>query len=402
MESVKSQSPLKKKGGILLFYLIPFCCLTAWLGGVVAQGGLFVKGYYMIHYLYTYKHGFVARGFVGQVLSLFFDKVDDTILRSVNIFFAFLLVSAASLCIGKLLTRVCTDKTLFFFAVVTVFFICLSPPAFRIYFADSKIDKFLWALTLISVFAASNKISIWLVPFLCLIAVLANPVFVFCSMILIAIILLQKAFDAHFQAKSIFLCLITYLPIIFVCLYGYFSLQNLGFPDEKALLDFYFSRYAGAPQKIATENFVTEWLIDYFSPTSGVFLKGIEIYFLKWHNGIFFFFDLLFIAVPCYSLLGIFWIRVIKNEPARIQKCLYFLCMVSPIVTVVPHLLSWEGSKYFGNNILVQLCLILYYLAVKAPAVTQTVKAFFAFLKSHTVHTCALLVYITLLLIPVD
>lgn len=39
------------------------------------DGGPSVGGYYMIHYLYTYKHGYVSRDLVGEIISLFLTKL---------------------------------------------------------------------------------------------------------------------------------------------------------------------------------------------------------------------------------------------------------------------------------------------------------------------------------------
>lgn len=398
MNKTKPKSlPAQNKIPDWVLYAVPFLCITCWLVITVCRGGLQVRGYYMIHYLYTYDHGFVARGFVGEVLSRLFPSINDTVLRCTNITFAFLLTAGASLCIGKVLTDTKEDKTVFLTAAIMILLICISPPAFRTYFSDAKLDKLLWALALFAVFASGNRFTIWLVPLLCAAATLANPVFAFCSMILIAIVLLHRLYQNGFKIKGFIICGVTYVSILCICIYGYVSLRNLGFSSPEELIDYYFSRYTGT-MPIPYQHFYSEWLIDYFGSSSNVLAQGFEIYFQEWDNGIFFIFDTILIALPCYALLTVFWIKTIRAEHERFQKFILFLCAVSPVVILIPNLFSWEGSKYYGNNIMVQLCLILYFLAVKTPSISKTVTGTLHFMKQHLLCTFSLLLYLSFII----
>ena len=41
------------------------------------------SGYYLIHYVYTFDHGFVSRGLVGEIISWFFDTVTPELIHNI-------------------------------------------------------------------------------------------------------------------------------------------------------------------------------------------------------------------------------------------------------------------------------------------------------------------------------
>ena len=282
----------------LTLYLAPLIILGSYLVSLIFTGKLHsVDGYYLIHYLYNYSHGFVARGLTGEIISRFFDTVTPEVTKGVVIFFSVSLLLSASLCIGKALTKVRDDRERCIWVLMLITLLCVMPITFRKFFIDTKLDKMLWALTLFSVFLSDRKIGVWLVPVLCITATLINPVFLFCSMILIAIILLQKFRDSGFKAKNGVLCAVSYLSMIAIGLYGSISEKYLGFSTPDEFIQYYFSRNAGGlPAEY--ERFATEWLFDYFEPLKNVFKLAYEIYFVNWGNGITDILNFVFAAIP--------------------------------------------------------------------------------------------------------
>lgn len=346
----------------LLFYILPLVVLGSWLLIMVLDNRITpVRGYYLIHYLYTYGHGFVARGLVGEIISLFTDTVTEQVTYSVVLGFSVLLLAASVLCIGNALNKVKGDKTRFLWTAGLIIVLCLLPFSLRTYFTTVKLDKILWTLTLFAVFLSDKKAGIWFVPVLCVLATLVNPVFLFCSMILVSVILLQKFYDSDRKVKTGVICAVSYGAMIFIGLYGALSESKLGFSNVTEMIEYYFARNAGGlPEEM--DRFQTEWLFDYFEPLDRVFKLAYEIYFKKWGNGTTVILNAVFAAVPVYSALTIFWIKAIRAEKNRFQKFIFFLCAVSPAVLIFPVVISWESSKYFGNNVTVQLCLIVFYV----------------------------------------
>lgn len=381
-----------------VFYLVPFLSLGSYLLSLIAGGTLHsVDGYYLIHYLYTYDHGFVARGLVGEIISRFYDTVTPEVTKAVVIIFSVSLLVSASLCIGKALTKVKDDRERFLWVLTLVIVLCVMPVSFRTYFIDTKLDKMLWALTLFAVYLSDSKIGIWAAPVLCVIATLINPVFLFCSMILIAIVLLQKFTDSKFSAKNGVICGIAYIAMIAIGLYGSISEKWLGFKTPDELIQYYFSRNAGGlPEEY--ERFATEWLFDYFEPLKNVFRLAYEIYFVRWGNGVADIFNFVLIAIPAYAVLTVFWIKTIKKEENKFQKFIFFLCAVSPVILILPIAISWESSKYFSNNIIVQLCLIIYYIVNKNQTVLTVLSEAKSFFKKHLILTAAGILYLAMFL----
>lgn len=375
-------------------YLIPiFYYLVSLIYYVVSYGKTYVGGYYLIHYLYTHDHGYIARGLVGEILSWFYDTLTDELLANIMLFINICLALSCSLYIGRMLQCVRKDKHRFsvVFLIVLVFFVYARPITF--YFGDVKLDKILWVLTFIAVILSQNKIGIYFVPIICIVATMVNPVFLFCSMILISIILLQEFYLSNYSIKNGIICGVSYISMIALGLLGLVSEKWVGFSTPSEMIDFYFSRYAGTLDEETYQLFETEWLFDYFDSSKEIIRKAYEIYFQDWGNGMETLLNFLLIALPAYILLTIFWIKVIKAEESKFQKFIFFLCAISPVVIIPTTIFSWEFSKYFYNNILMQTGLIIYYITKNSPALMRAIKDFETYCKTHFLQSFIILFY---------
>ncbi len=378
----------------LVCYLVPF----AFLGGkltyyVLMQRIPSVTGYYLIHYLYTYNHGYVARGLVGEVISWFADTVTDRMTQGVVIFFSYLLAISASLCIGKALTAVRNDEKRFTWIVFIIIVAFILPMHFETYYHDVKLDKLLWALTFFAVFLHDRKYGIWFVPAFCIIATMVNPVFLFCSMILISIILLQEFHSSKYSLKNGIICAVSYISMIALGLYGTISEKWLGFSTPDELIDYYFARYDGVIDESIRERFLTEWLFDYFESLDQIFTMAYDIYFVDWGNGTQGIINFVLIALPAYIFLSVFWGKIIKAEDNKFQKFIYFLCAVSPLVLIPPISISWESAKYFYNNFMAQAGLVIYFIARGNKSVTETIENIVSYCKKHIIFAVTVAIY---------
>lgn len=372
------------------FYLIPLAVLCGW---VFIRKPPTVSGYYLIHYLYTYKHGFVPRGLIGEIISWFTDSVSDKLIETLAVSFSLVLAVSASLCIGKALSKVKHDKQNLAVVSFIILVLCIMPGSFRMYFDQMTQDKLLWAMTLFAVLLCDRKYAIWFAPLLCVIATLINPVYLFCSMILIAIILLQEFKSGGYSVKNGIICAVSYISMIAIGLFGPLSEKKLGFQTPRELLDFYFSRYAGQLDDATRHLFETEWLFDYFEPFDKVLKLTFQIYFKEWGNAQRCLISFIFTAVPAFILFAVFWKKVMKNEPDKFQKFIFFLCAVSPVVIVPVTVISWEFTKYFYNNIIVQACLIIYYIVRKNSSVLKTVGDIVRSIRKNPIPFAAVVAY---------
>ena len=376
LSRLQSTAAARRKREQLLYYLLPLGLLLVYMLFVSCRkmndGSNNQLNYYQIHYLYTYDHGFVSRGLVGEIVSWFMDTVSIRDINTISVFMSLPMLVGAALCIGSALSRTKTradsltanddDRMVHRFVLLMVVVLCILPVTFRAYVGDLKLDKLLWGLTLFAVLLTEHSVGIWFTIPLCFLATVINPVFLFCSMLLISIILLQKLFDSSFSKKNLAICLVSYVGMIALGLFSALSEKKLGFADGYEMVDYYYARFADNLTAEARQALVETCLFDYFLPVGEVFKKTYEIYFMDWTNGMLLLWNTLFTAVPIYAVLIWFWRKVIKNTEAPLQKIVYLLCAVSPVVTVPVIILSWESSKYFANNILVQVILILYFL----------------------------------------
>ncbi len=379
-------------------YLFPFIVFGGYLlycilGKLIPSA----RGYYLIHYLYTYDHGYISRGLVGEVISWFADTVTDDMTQMIITIFSALLMLGMSLCIGKALSRVRMDKERFVFVLFIAVMIFMIPMPFKFYYTDMKLDKLVWALTLFSVYIADTKVGKWVVPFICMLATIINPIFVFTSMILIAIILLQEFHSSGFSVKNGIICGVTYVGIIALALLAPISEGWVGFENASEMVDYYFARYAGELEEEIYNRFSTMWLLDYFEPIDKFFSVTIDVFFKGWGMGAKTIWALIFMGIPTYTIVGVFWRKVIKAEENKFQKFIYFLCAIAPIAIIPPVLLSWEFSKLFFNSIFVQAGLVIYFIVRGNPAVVKVCRNVKEFGKKHMLASVAVVLYFLIL-----
>ncbi|MBO5858419.1 MAG: hypothetical protein J6R20_01415 [Clostridia bacterium] len=375
-------------------YLAPFTALATYLIYMIVTGRMeFMKGYYELSYLFTYDHGFVSKGFVGEIISWFADTVTPDIIRGVSIFGAALLIVAASLCFGSVLDKTRDDRTAFTAAAVIIAILCFAPFTFRIHLIEMKQDKFIWAFALFAVYFSQFRFGIWLVPIFCLIATLINPLFLVGGMLLVSIILLQKCKESGFALKNIIICAISYVGMIAQGVYSVASGKSHGFADPYEMIDFYFSRYTGTLSESELNLLAGKHLIEYFGTRDAAFFKNIfRLYVLESNVGVYTILNAVFFALPLIVLLAIFWKKSIKAEPDKFNKFIFLLCPATLVSIVFMTLLAW-GARFFFYSYIVQIGLLLYFIANKNEAVMKVIGEVTDFCKKHTLVSAAAVIY---------
>lgn len=378
----------------LFCYLLPFLGLGTWL---MTQETHPAGGYYLIQYLYTYDHGYVSRGFVGEVISWFADRVTDSLTQAILIAFSWALMVSASLCMGKALSLVRKDKQKFYITLSVLVFMSVLPFSFRLYFPAVRFDKLVWAIALLAIFLSDKKYGVWLAPVLCALATLINPVFVFTSMVLVAIILLQEFRSSGYSKKNLAVCIISYVSIIAIALFAPISQKYLGFENPKEMVDFYFARYDGVLDEEIYSYFVNEWLLDFFTPVKDIFGYTFGKYFGGGGiRGIIF---ASVVAVPLYIIFEYIWKNAIKTETDKFQKFIFFLCAIAPVVIIPAVIISWDVSKYVGNTVLVQFGLVVYYFVKGNTAVCNAVNKVADFFRNNIFVSAVAILYALIIII---
>lgn len=380
----------------VLCYVIPLILSGIAVGWYLLKNGMpGVGGYYMIHYLYTYNHGYIARGLVGEVLSLLFDNISDNIMSGTVFVFSVLYALTFALFSGSVLRRCLGDTERLTFTALIIAVLYASPATFRMYMGDIKPDKLLWVFTFMAMLVLDKKYLFWLAPVFCIIATFVNPVFLFMSMFLISIAMLREFVVSGYSKKYGIICAVSYVLMIAIGVYGVISEKFVGFETPREMVDYYFSRYTGSVD-IDYESFETEWLFDYFSESLDL-NRAFQIYFVNWENGFKCIFSFLFFALPVFSVLAVFWKKASLKTDNRMQKFIYFLCAISPVATLPVIVVSWEASKYFTCNAVVQMFLMAYFISKNDLCVTDTLKEFFDYLREHFILSASIVAYLAMM-----
>ena len=254
-------------------------------------------------------------------------------------------------------------------------FLCLMTFTTGTYYYDDRLDKLIWALTLISVFCAGNRLlRCILVPILSLAAMLVNPIFFFTAMPLIAIVMFDKFQKQRYSVPEGVATIGTFTLCGLLGVYASYAQSHLGFASTDEFLDFYFAKSAVPLAPEVRENFKS-WIIEYFADSPADLLrKTYAINGVQWEGRAFTILATLFVAVPILSVALWFWMRTVKNETDKFRKFIFALCPLSLLLLVPAVIISWEAEKYYGSAIFVHLSLLVYFICEKDPAVLTTLE----------------------------
>lgn len=378
----------------LFCYLAPFAALTAYLLYMIATDHVyFSSGYYELQYLFTYDRGFMARGFIGEIISLFAKTVTPEIIKGVVNFGSVLLAAAASLCLGTVLDKTRDNPETFKTAALIIAVFCIAPFTFRIHFSEMKVDKFFWAASLFAIWLSNKKTGIWLVPLFCFVATLINPVFLAGAVFLVSIILLDECRRSGFARKNIIICAVSYIGMLAIGIYSIYKTANHGFASAEEMVAFYFSRYSEMPGDAKIDEMVNKQLVEFFhNGAAGLFedvyaanAVGAGKLNNLLANGLLF-------SLPILAGLTAFWIKAIKEEKDKFTKFIFFLSNATLISLLFIPLLGWS-PRFFVYSCINQIGMILYFLATKNETVIALTEKIKSFCKNNVVVSALVLTY---------
>ena len=383
-------------------YLAPFAVLTAYLIYILAAGKMQTHDdYYVLHHLWNYDRGFLSRALVGEIISWFVDTVTPTVIRVVSASGSFLLIVAASLCFGSVLDKTRDNPEIHRNATVLIVFLSVLPFTFKAYLSSVGHDKIFWALALFAVFLSQKKIGIWFTPVLCILATLINPLFLLGCMLLVAIVLLNECYESGFSAKNVIICAVAYIGMI---AFGVYSVVGAypDFVDAREMATYFAARYSEPVSEAVINDLADNYLMDFFEKKTAdfIFAEQFRLFFIGWERGTEMLFNALLFSLPAALLLGAFWIRVIKAEEKKFGKFIFFLCgatMAAALVFTV--LAAWDFAKYIAYSFIVQLGLVLYFLAKKNEAVVAVTGKVADFCKNHAAVAAAAVAYVAIFII---
>lgn len=381
-------------------YALPFSVFFIWLLILLFTGKIQVaRGYYIIHYIYTFDRGFISRGLPGEIISWFTDTVTPEMTMYISFALSAILALSSALCIGYTLKNVKnnndTNKKVYLLLIILL----ILPVSFRTFFVDPKFDKLLWSLTLFSVLMSENRIAVCFTPFLCLLATAINPVYLFTSMFLISLVLLQKCYDNSYSKINIFACVAAYSLMIGFGIFSAESQHHLDFNSGAEMIDYFFSRYSEPVESSEKARLIRACVVDFFLPYKECIKQSFQIYCIEWGEWKTTLCNTFFIALPVFLIFTKIWIMAIKNEENRFQKFIFILFILFPLVSIPLSALSWEASRYYSNMLIVQICLLIYCLSHNNSAVVKGFSDFCGLCRKNYIVSICSVVYFSLFLL---
>ena len=123
------------------------------------------------------------------------------------------------------------------------------------------------------------------------------------------------------------------------------------------------------------------------------FFKDVfRVYVLESDVGVYTILNAVFFALPIIVLLAIFWKKAISAEPDKFNKFIFLLCPATLVSIVFMTLLAW-GARFFFYSYIVQIGLLLYFIANKNETVMKVIGEVTDFCKKHTLVSAVAVIY---------
>jgi len=143
-------------------------------------------------YLLTYRLGFSSRMLIGSIISLFTNKITDTIIYNIATGTSVLLCLFVAIILAHFIKK--TNRASNYIKVIVLIFIA-SPASITYLFNSANFSRFDIYLLLISmayVLISKTKFK-WAIPLMCIVAMSIHQVFIFTFFPMVIIVLLYNA-----------------------------------------------------------------------------------------------------------------------------------------------------------------------------------------------------------------
>ncbi len=312
--------------------------------------------YYFHFLLLDFKHGYMTRGFMGEIVSWFTDDVSKTtavVFVSIGLL---LLNIVISLIFGKLIKNSEGDIKGTYIIIISLFI--LSPMYFR-WLAKNGLqtDLYFYLFTFASVLILKNKVLKWLIPVFAIAATLFSVVYPIHCMTLIAIILLYE-FSKERNLSNGVLCVLTYVGIIGVAVFAISKRSSLTFSNVDELYEYMSSKVA--PGTVLDEGTVKYYIGEYFLS----FKQAVTQYmFLEISRNLkTIIFSFIFIYLPFIIAISVFWIKCIIKTSDWLNRLIYVFAIAVPFLILFPFIFTGEPGRWSAAAFVVEAGLLIYFL----------------------------------------
>lgn len=341
--------------GLFALLLVYFLCQVPSMG-VVRTDGWWLGGFWYI----TYELGFVARGLVGTVVSVFRDRLPP---QEMNLIIAECWIALAfwtAVFCGWLVRRA-SDHDRVTVLYISVIFLVM-PCSFTQYCNSEmfgKLDMFHAPVLLGSVWLIARNRMLGLVPVLVAAGILIHPSFLF---LFFPSIFLVLGFRTHWQARAPLICSALAAVGLFV------GLQCFGKPiGGLEAVTAYVAGRAGADAASNEAGF----FYAYFASLGDHLALFVKQGARPIANAL-----LVFLTVlsPVWLLPAMLWRKTLRCDTASSRTPRLLLCL-GPLVCALPVFLALDWTRWLGSLVVCQFGVLFALYAGGDPSVRNAFSA---------------------------
>lgn len=300
----------------IMFFITLVCYLVYYIP-VIKE----VNSWCITPYALSYRLGFISRGLMGSILRL---MVPNLSIKHIYIFILFniLLLCALTLFfMHKIITKAYDESKGSIVFLLGLFLVNPGSVAFLFYWGNyGRFDMYLIMTLIISAILIMEDVCVWVIPLLCVGAVLVHQAFVFQYFPAVLVLVFYFAFVLKRNyGKSIFATTLI-LPCIAFLYMQFFSSINYTYSETLAIID----ATTDLPKEYITEDMMVK--IEYFSSVFETFIVFV-------------------------------WEPLFRN----IVKSVTVLLMISPMIKIVVDI--WKAFLKEHKNFIVKMFPVFILLA---------------------------------------
>jgi len=322
----------------------------------------------------TYEFGLIPRAFFGSVVAFFTDHITTHLIYVVHIVAYLVLITLISLLLGGAIRR---SHPSIRPAIIVFSMLFLASPYSVTYLSagyTGRLDIFWIIITLMALVFLKNRVLMWLIPLLCIIAILIHEGFMTTYMPALAIPLLYEAYKKKYSKKNIAVFSLSCLFMVITFSVVQFFSAKLPFNNAVDYAE-YLSRntdFNAAASQLYVEYFAPfkEYLLYFIFPTLKIFAVPLGI-------------TLLVISAPLLIIFWYIWKNSFKGADNKFLKFIFLLCAGAPLIFIPAALFGTDWDRWWAAVINNQFILIFYFIYSNERTVINFVKKTGEFFNKH-------------------
>jgi hypothetical protein len=326
-------------------------------------------------YALSYRLGFISRGLIGSLLRFFIPNL------TIKHIYIFILANILILCaltiffMHKIAVRAYDESKSGIIFLLGLFLVNPASIAFLFYWGNyGRFDMYLIMTLIISAILIMDDVCVWIIPFLCVGAVLTHQAFVFQYYPAVLVLVYYFAFVLKKKyGRSIF-AMTLLLPCITFIYMQFFSSINYSYSDTMAIID----ATTDLPADYITQDMMVK--LEYYSSvfdTFGVFVK------IPLARNIIKSVVALAVISPMLKLIADIWKEFAAAQSSFIAKLFPVFILAAQLPMFV---LTCDYGRDYSAIIISNFVVIFTLYALKDAGITKAVSRLSDNLKAHPAY----------------